>query len=101
MSQIRTRRGFRRAAEIEHARRRHRAQAADHVVEAAVAGGVLARRAGRGEAADGGELEALREVAEGEAVLAEQAFGLWAGDAGAQFRFTGDLVERMQLVESP
>ena len=79
----------------------HRAQPADHVVEPAVTRRVLARRSGRGEAADRGELEALREVAEREAAFAEQAFGLRPGDAGAQFGLAGDLVERVQLVEAP
>ena len=100
LAQVRARRGLRGAAEVEHARRCHRAQAADHVVEPAVSRGVLTRRAGRREAADGGELEALREVAEREAALAEQSLGLRAGDAGAQFGLPGHLVERVQFVEA-
>ena len=89
-----------RATEIERAGRGDHPHAADHVVEPAVAGGVLAGGPGRGVAADAGEPEALREVAEGEAALAEQALGLRAGEAGAQFGFAGDLVEPVQGVEA-
>ena len=78
LAQVRARRGRRRPAEVEHARRGDRAQAADHVVEPAVARRVLAGRPGRGESADRRELEALREVAEREAALAEQSLGLRA-----------------------
>ena len=72
----------------------------NHVVEPAVTGRVLAGRPGRREAADGGVLEALREVPQREAAFAEQAFGIRAGDAGAEFGDAGHLVERMQLVEA-
>ena len=93
LAQVRACRRLRRTAEIEHARRRDRAQAADHVVEPAVTRRVLAGRPRRGEPADGRELEALREVAEREAALAEQPFGVRPGEAGAQFGFAGHLVE--------
>ena len=76
LAQVRARRGLRCAAEVEHARRGDRAQAADHVVESPVARRVLPGRSGRGESADRRELEALREVPEREAAFAEQAFGV-------------------------
>ena len=86
-------------AEVQDAGRGDHPQAADHVVEPAVTGGVLAGGAGRREAADGGEPEALREMAQREAVLAEQSLGVRSGDAGAEFGLAGDLVEPVQFVE--
>src|SRR5690349_513536 len=71
-------------AEVEHAGWRHGAQATDHVVEAAVAGGILARGPRRGESANGRELEALRKMPERVAALTEQALGLGARQPGAQ-----------------
>src|SRR5262249_42172134 len=62
-------------------------------------GRVLTGRAGGREASDGGELEALWEVADRKAAFAEQAFGLRAGEAATQLGDAGQLVEGMQLVE--
>ncbi len=76
------------------------AQTADHVVEAAVSGGILPRGAGGGEPADGGELEALREMAQREAVCAKQCLCLWSGHARAELGLTGHLVEAVQFVET-
>ena len=100
LTQIRARGGLRRPAEVEHARRCDGAQAADHVVETAVARRVLPGRPGRGEAADRRELEALREVPERETAFAEQPFGVGSGDARAEFGLPGHLVERVQFVRA-
>ena len=62
--------GGRRVAELQHAGRRGEGQPGDQLVEAADAGGVLPGRAGGRVAAEGGELPALRQVAEGEALAA-------------------------------
>ena len=59
---------------------------ADQRVEAPVAAGGLARRAGRGEAADRRVLEGLREVAEGEALGAERRLRLRPAQPGAEPR---------------
>ena len=99
LAEVRARRGLRRPAQVEDAGGCHRAQAANHVVEPAVSRRVLPRRPGRGESADRRELEALWEVPERETEFAEQAFGLRARDARAQFGLAGDLVERVQLVQ--
>ena len=84
LAQVGARGRFRCAAQIHRAHRRDHAQPAHHVVEPAVAGRVLAGRSGRRKAADGGVLEALREMPEREAVFAEQAFGVRSGDAGPE-----------------
>ena len=89
------------AAQIQRADRGDHPQPADHVVEPAVAGRVLAGRPRRREAADGGEFEALREVPEREAAFAEQAFGVRAGDAGTEHGDAGHFVEGDELVEAP
>ena len=73
-----------RRAEVEPTARGGDGQADDQRVEAAVAGAGLAAGAGGGEAADGGELEGLREVAEREPVLGEQRLGLGAAQAGLE-----------------
>ena len=99
LTQVRPRRGFRCPSDVEDARRRHRAQAADHVVEAAIASRVLAGGPGRGETADRRELEALREMPQREAAFAEQAFGLRTRDPRAELGLSGHLVEGMQFVE--
>ncbi len=91
--------GGRGAAEVEHAGRGDHPQAAHHVVEPSVAGRVLAGGAGGREAADGGEAEALRVVAEFEAVPGEQGLGVRAGEAGAEQGLAGGLVEVEELVE--
>ena len=101
LSKVGARGRLRCAAEIEHTRRCHRAQPAHHVVEAAVTRGVLAGRPRRGEPADGRELKALREVAEGVAALAKETFGLRSGQSRAQLGFPGHLVEGVQLVQPP
>ena len=88
------------AADVEHSGGSHHPHAAQHVVEPSVAGGVLAGGPGGGEATEAGEAEALREVAKGEAALAEEAFGLGAGDPGAEFGLAGDLVNPVQGVEA-
>ncbi len=87
------------AAEVEHAGRGDHPQAAHHVVEPSVAGRVLAGGAGGREAADGGETEALRIVAEFEAALGEQGLGGRAGETGAEEGLAGGLVEVEELVE--
>ena len=91
---------FRCAAQIHRAHRGDHAQPANHVVEPAVARRVLAGRSGRREAADGGVLEALREMPEREAVFAEQAFGVRPGDPGPENGLAGHLVEGDQPVEA-
>lgn len=50
---------------------------------------------------DGGELEALREVPEREAMFAEQTFGFRPGDTGLQFGLAGHLIDPVQPVEAP
>lgn len=99
LAQVGTRSRRRGPADVQRARRGDHAQPTDHVVDPAVTGRVLARRAGRRESADRRELETLREMAEREAVLAEQSLGLGAGDARAEDGFTGDVVDAHQLVE--
>ena len=69
LTQIRAGRRLRGAAEVQHAGRGDHAQAADHVVEPAVARRVLAGRPGRGVAAEAGEFEALRKMSERKTVL--------------------------------
>ena len=87
------------AAQIQHARWSDNPHSADHVIEAAVTGGVLPGGPGSGETADAGEAEALREMPEGETMLAEQALSLRPGDPGAEFCLPGGLVEPVQGVE--
>ena len=58
----------RQAARLHHAGRRDRADAFDEIVDVGVEGGEVAAGAGRDPAAEGRELEALRIVADGEAV---------------------------------
>ena len=60
--------GGRRVAQLQHAGRRGQGQPGDQLVEPADAGGVLPGRAGGRVAAEGGELPALRQVPEGEAL---------------------------------
>ena len=86
------------ATQVQGARRGDRAQPADHVVEAAVARRILAGRAGGSEAADGREAEALREMPEREAALAQQPFGVRSGHPGSQLGLPGHLVEPPQSV---
>ena len=84
LAQVGAGRVGRRGAEVEPAARGGDGEADDERVEAAVAGARLAAGPGGGEAADGGELEGLREVAEGQAVLGEQRLGLGAAQAGLE-----------------
>ena len=82
---------------IVPARRRH-PQPDDHLVEAAVAGGVLAAGAGRGEPADRRVLERLGEVAEREPVLAQQPLGVRCPHPGLQRRDPRHRVDRDEPV---
>ena len=86
-------------AEHELAGRRGDAQPDDHVVEAAEAGGGLAAGTGGGEAADRGELEGLREVAQREAVLGEGGLGGRTAHARLEDGGVRDLVDGEELVE--
>ena len=99
LAQIRAGGGLRRPAEVQDADRGDHRQPADHVVEPAVTGGILPRRAGGRVPADGGEPEALREVSQREAMLTQQPLGVGSGDARAQFGLHRRLVERVQRVE--
>src|SRR5690606_27142619 len=69
LAQVGSRGGARCAAGVQDALGGGEGEGEDHLVEAAVSGGGLSAGAGGGEAADGGPLEGLGEVAEGEAVL--------------------------------
>src|SRR4051812_33906442 len=81
------------AAEGENARRGDDPKPAHHVIEAAVARRILTRRAGGREAADGGELEALREVPDRKALRSKQFLGIGTGDASTELGYARDLVE--------
>ena len=100
LTQVGTGRRCGRTAQVEDAGRGDDRQAAHHVVEPAVARGVLPRRPRCGEPADGGEFEALREVAEGKAFRTKEFLGLRAGDAGFEFGFAGLLVDGDQPVQA-
>ena len=63
-AKVRSGGGCGRPTEIQNSHRADDPHAADHVVEAAIAGGVLTGGPGRGETADAGEAEALREVSQ-------------------------------------
>nr|BFE81428.1 hypothetical protein GCM10020093_040290 [Planobispora longispora] len=78
--------GLGRAAEVEGAARGGHGHADDHVVEAAVPGRGLATGAGRGEAAQRGVLERLREVPQGELVGGQQFLGLRPAQTRLQLR---------------
>ena len=82
--------------EVESAAGRGDGEADDERVETAVAGARLAAGPGGGEAADGGVLERLRVVAEGQVVLREQGLGLGAAEAGLEGRRHRDRVHRDQ-----
>ena len=73
----------RRVAHLQHAGRRREGQAGDEFVEPADAGGVLAGRPGGRVPAEGRELPALGQVAEGEAVAGELLLERRAAHAGA------------------
>jgi len=61
----------------------------------------LAGGARCGVTADAGELEALREVADREAMCGKQFLGLGSGEASTQFGLTRDLVEVVKFVQPP
>ena len=94
------RRGGRLLTGMENALRGDDGELAHHVVEAPVAGRVLPGRAGHGEAADRRVGERLREVAELQAVLGEQEFGVWAGQAGSERGEPGHGVDVLDRVET-
>jgi hypothetical protein len=100
LSQIRAGRRLRCPAEIQHPGGRDHPQPADHVVEPAVACRVLPGRTGRGEAAEAGEFETLRKMAQRKALCAQQFLGLGPGDTRAELGLAGYLVEGQQLVEA-
>ncbi len=67
------------------------------LVGAAVAVALLTGAAGGDPAAEGGELEALREVAEGEAAALQLGFEIRAVDAGLEGRGVADGIEVEEL----
>ena len=72
----------------------HGLEADDHVFDLAVAGRVLTGASGRDPAADGGQVEALREVADRQTVLVlERAFEVGSERAGPDLDDAGDLVD--------
>jgi hypothetical protein len=101
LAQVGTGRRARGAAGVEGALGGGEGEAEDHLVEASVAGRGLSAGAGRGEAADGGPLVGLGEVAEGVAAFGEQRLGLGGAQAGLQGGGAGDLVEVEQAVHVP
>ena len=76
----------RQAARFHDARGRDRAQAFDQIVDMRVEGGEMAARAGGDPAAERRELEALRIVAQGEAMRFQRRFDRGAADAGLNAR---------------